>query len=163
MSSLKDTCCGYVGIVGRPNVGKSTLLNALLGKKLSITSRKPQTTRHRILGIKTIENTQFIYVDSPGIHGQKNRFKLLNQYLNRSALSVLKEVDVIVWLIEALGFTAEDQIILDKLIKTQSGKNKKPLIVTLNKCDQLAGQDKVLHLIDNLSTSFRVKTSSASG
>lgn len=155
MSLSGITYCGYIGIIGRPNVGKSTLLNALLGKKLSITSRKPQTTRHRILGIKSIENKQLVYVDSPGIHAQKKQFKMLNEYLNRSALAVLKEVDVIVWLIEASGLNAEDEIILNKLIKSQSGKNKKPLIVALNKCDALSNSHHVLRVIDELSDVFQ--------
>jgi len=83
--------CGYTAIIGRPNVGKSTLLNHILGMKLSITSRKPQTTRHQILGVKTTENTQTIYVDTPGIH--QRRGSAINKYMNRAATSVLNDVD----------------------------------------------------------------------
>ena len=92
--STKQQHCGYVAIIGRPNVGKSTLLNSILGMKLSITSRKPQTTRHQILGVKTTENIQTIYVDTPGIH--QRRGTAINKYMNRAATSVLKDVDVLV-------------------------------------------------------------------
>jgi len=91
--------CGYIAIVGRPNVGKSTLLNAILNKKLVITSHKAQTTRHAILGIKTVENEQFIYVDTPGMHRDGGR--QLNRVMNRAAESVLYDVDLILFLIEA--------------------------------------------------------------
>ena len=87
--------CGYAAIVGRPNVGKSTLLNHILGQKISITSRKPQTTRHRVLGIKTEDTIQAIYVDTPGIH--KDEPKAINRYMNRAATSSVADVDVIVF------------------------------------------------------------------
>ena len=94
--SVVSTRCGYAALIGRPNVGKSTLLNYLLGQKVSITSRKPQTTRHRLIGIKTDENTQVLYVDTPGIHdGQE---KAINRYMNQTAVSVLRDVDVVVWI-----------------------------------------------------------------
>jgi GTP-binding protein Era len=95
----KNQYCGYVAIVGRPNVGKSTLLNHILGMKLSITSRKPQTTRHQILGVKTQENIQTIYVDTPGIH--QRRGTAINKYMNRAATSVLNDVDVILFVVQA--------------------------------------------------------------
>jgi len=138
------THCGYIAIIGRPNVGKSTLLNALLGKKLSITSRKPQTTRHRILGVKTLKDAQFIFVDTPGIHEKKS--KLLNQYLNRAAFSALKEVDVVVWVIEAKGLKPEDELILEKL-----HKSKLPLLVVINKIDYLKNYNDLLPFIEILS------------
>ena len=99
-SAANEFHCGYVALIGRPNVGKSTLMNSLLGQKLSITSRKPQTTRHRILGIKTTDDVQIVYVDTPGIHhGDK---QALHRYLNRAALSIIQDVNVIVFLVEAL-------------------------------------------------------------
>jgi GTP-binding protein Era len=139
-----STYCGYIAIVGRPNVGKSTLLNALLGKKLSITSRKPQTTRHRILGIKTSGSTQFVFVDTPGIH--EAGAKLLNQYMNRTAISTLKDVEVIVWVIEAEYFSAEDEWIAEKLKKI-----KTPILIAINKIDKLADQTEILSKITMLS------------
>src|SRR5215467_12050809 len=99
--------CGYVAIIGRPNVGKSTLLNHILGQKISITSRKPQTTRHRILGIKTRNNDQTIYVDTPGLHQEAKR--ALNRYMNRAASSIIFDVDIIVFLIEALQWQQDDE------------------------------------------------------
>ncbi|MGB1807942.1 MAG: GTPase Era, partial [Porticoccaceae bacterium] len=89
------TRCGYVAIVGRPNVGKSTLLNHILGQKLCITSRKPQTTRHTLLGIKTEEDLQMIFVDTPGIH--TNQERAINRVMNRSAASVISDVDVVIF------------------------------------------------------------------
>mgnify|MGYP003649179853 FL=1 len=90
--------CGYVAIVGRPNVGKSTLLNHILGQKISITSKKPQTTRHQLLGIKTTPACQFLYVDTPGIHGKESR--AINRYMNRSAKTVVRDVDVVVFVLD---------------------------------------------------------------
>ena len=90
--------CGYIALVGRPNVGKSTLLNRILGQKISITSRRPQTTRHRVLGIKTLPHAQLIYVDTPGIHDFNGR--AMNRHMNRTASSVLSDVDVVVFLVD---------------------------------------------------------------
>ena len=98
---------GYISIVGRTNVGKSTLLNEILGQKISITSRKPQTTRHRLLGIKTIEDSQMIFIDTPGFH--KDHKRALNQYMNKVASSAMKGVDILVYIIEGLNWTEEDQ------------------------------------------------------
>ena len=123
--------CGYVAIIGRPNVGKSTLLNYLLGQKISITSPKPQTTRHRLLGIKTKGNHQIIYVDTPGIHQRKHN--AINRYLNQVALTSIEGVDVILWLVEALQWTAEDNRVLNILEKTSI-----PIILGVNKVDKLA-------------------------
>ena len=94
------THCGTIAIVGRPNVGKSTLLNKLLQQKISIITRKPQTTRHTILGIKTVSNIQMVFIDTPGLHCNAKR--ALNRYMNRSASAVLRDVDLIIWVIEAL-------------------------------------------------------------
>lgn len=96
---------GYAVLVGRPNVGKSTLLNRLLGQKLAITSHKPQTTRHRILGIKSREDGQIVFVDTPGIHERGN--KAMSHYLNRTAHTALIDVDVAVFVVQALAWTSE--------------------------------------------------------
>ncbi len=103
--------CGYTAIVGRPNVGKSTLLNRIIGVKLAITSHKAQTTRHSILGIKTQEKGQVIYVDTPGIHERANH--AMNRYLNRTAKTTLMDVDVLVFVVEALRWTSEDEKVLE--------------------------------------------------
>src|SRR5690554_8027180 len=102
--------CGYVAIVGRPNVGKSTLLNRILGQKLSITSRRPQTTRHQILGIKTEDNIQAIYVDTPGLHLKQK--KAINHYMNTAAQSALEDVDLVIFVVDALRWTEEDDAVL---------------------------------------------------
>jgi len=128
MSSDNDFRCGYVAIIGRPNVGKSTLLNHILGMKLSITSRKPQTTRHQILGIKTLAHSQSIYVDTPGIHSGGK--KAINRYMNKAASSVIFDVDVVLFVVQALVWTEDDQMILDKLKQVES-----PVILVVNKVD----------------------------
>jgi len=160
---MKNKYCGYIAIIGRPNVGKSTLLNALLEKKLSITSSKPQTTRHRILGIKTIENAQLIFVDTPGLHAPKNQFKLLNKQLNKTATLALKEADVILWVIDAARFTSEDELILEKLKKwrEKNKKNSLSLFIVINKIDNLKDQNSVLMTIDELSALFQEYSISA--
>src|SRR5437879_1757590 len=96
----ENTRCGYVAIIGRPNVGKSTLLNRILGEKLSITSRKPQTTRHRILGVKTEGDCQVIYVDTPGLHLKETH--AINRYMNQAARNALKDVDVVIFVVDSL-------------------------------------------------------------
>lgn len=132
-----QTKCGYVAIVGRPNVGKSTLLNHILGCKLSITSRKPQTTRHQILGIKTQEQVQTIYVDTPGIH--KSRKRALNRYLNKAAMNALQGVDVILWVVEKLKWLEEEKFIASALEKV-----KIPIFIVVNKIDQIEQKEKLL-------------------
>src|SRR5688572_1678785 len=105
--------CGYAAIVGRPNVGKSTLLNALVGTKLSIVTPKPQTTRHRILGILTQPSSQIVFVDTPGIHSTGRR--VMNQFMNRSATSSLADADVVIFMLEALVWNDEDERILQRV------------------------------------------------
>jgi len=139
--------CGYVAIVGRPNVGKSTLLNSILGMKLSITSRKPQTTRHQILGVKTTENIQTIYVDTPGIH--KRRGTAINKYMNRAATSVLNDVDVILFVVQVKKWTEEDQAIVEKLESVSC-----PVVLVVNKMDKLPSKKELLPLINDLSTRY---------
>ncbi|GAB1268770.1 GTPase Era [Aurantivibrio infirmus] len=141
--------CGYVAIVGRPNVGKSTLLNHLLGQKLSITSRKPQTTRHNFLGIDTQGSVQTIYVDTPGQHsGQK---KAINRYMNRSALSAMMDVDVVVFVLDKTAWKEEDAMIAEQLKKCKS-----PIILAINKIDQIAKKDSLLPYLQKISTKVQV-------
>ncbi len=137
--------CGYVAIIGRPNVGKSTLLNHLLGQKISITSDKPQTTRHRLLGIKTTEHYQIIYVDTPGLH--QDHHNAMNRYLNRAAASSLEGVDVIVWLVEALRWTAEDEYVLSTLASSTV-----PVILAVNKVDKIKDKPTLLPYLQEIST-----------
>lgn len=139
--------CGYVAIVGRPNVGKSTLLNHVLGMKLSITSRKPQTTRHQILGVKTVDDTQTIYVDTPGIH--QRRGTAINKYMNRAATSVLNDVDIILFVVQANKWTEEDQAVLERFKKVSC-----PILLVVNKIDTLTSKKELLPLIDELSTHY---------
>jgi len=129
--------CGYVAILGRPNVGKSTLLNRILGQKISITSRRPQTTRHRILGIKTAGDMQAIYVDTPGLHQGGKR--AMNRYMNRAASSTINEVDVVLFVVEGLRWSEQDQYVLDKI---KSGPV--PVILVINKVDKLADKTALL-------------------
>src|SRR5450830_23764 len=110
-----DFRCGYIAIVGRPNVGKSTLMNVLIGAKVSITSRKAQTTRHRITGIQTIDNTQYVYIDTPGF--QTRHSNALNKTLNRTVTTTLTAADVILYVIEAGTFGPADQQVIDLLPK----------------------------------------------
>lgn len=141
------TKCGYVAVIGRPNVGKSTLINHILGQKLNITSRKPQTTRHTLLGIKTEEDCQAIYVDTPGIHLSQK--KAINRLMNRSAASVIEDVDVIVFVVDKMKWTEEDQLVLDKLAQVQC-----PVILAINKLDQIEEKDKLLPHIEQLAKKF---------
>lgn len=131
------TRCGYVAIVGRPNVGKSTLLNHVLGQKLAITSRKPQTTRHNMLGIKTEGPVQAVYVDTPGMH--KNGETALNRYMNRTASSALKDVDVVVFVVDRTRWTDEDQAVLERLQYVEG-----PLIIAVNKTDRVEDKGELL-------------------
>lgn len=129
--------CGYVALIGRPNVGKSTLMNHLLKQKISITSRKPQTTRHRILGINTTDAGQAIYMDTPGMHADQK--KALNRQLNRTADSTLMGVNVVVWLIDRLEWHEYDEVIFEKL--KLAGL---PVILAVNKVDRIEDKDRVL-------------------
>lgn len=139
--------CGYIAIVGRPNVGKSTLLNYILGMKLSITSRKPQTTRHQILGVKTTGEVQAIYVDTPGIHQRSGT--AINKYMNRAATSVLSDVDVVILVVQVNKWTDEDQAIIEKLKSVHS-----PVVLVVNKMDKLASKKQLLPLIQDLSARY---------
>ncbi|HYQ92512.1 MAG TPA: GTPase Era [Candidatus Competibacteraceae bacterium] len=138
-----STHTGYVALLGRPNVGKSTLLNRLIAHKISITSPKPQTTRHTILGIRTLESTQIVYVDTPGLH--LNARRAMNRYMNRAAASVLSYVDVVVMLIEALRWTEEDEAVLERL---QEFTN--PVILAVNKIDRITVKSQLLPFLQSL-------------
>lgn len=131
-------------------MGKSTLLNHILGMKLSITSRKPQTTRHQILGVKTTGNIQSIYVDTPGIH--QRRGTAINKYMNRAATSVLSDVDVILFTVQAGQWTDEDEAIADRLSNIHC-----PVVIVVNKIDRLDGKDKLLPVIDHLMEQIKGK------
>lgn len=129
--------CGYVAIVGRPNVGKSTLLNHILGQKISITSRKPQTTRNAVVGIKTEGDVQIIFVDTPGMHlGQQ---KAINRYMNKAATSAMKDVDVVVFVIDRFIWTEEDEAVAEKLQHLNC-----PIILAVNKVDQIEDKETLL-------------------
>ncbi|MDH5435586.1 MAG: GTPase Era [Gammaproteobacteria bacterium] len=136
--------CGYVAIIGRPNTGKSTLLNAILGQKISITSRKAQTTRHRILGIKTQNDYQAIYVDTPGLHLANK--KALNQALNKIANSTIHDVDVVIFLVDAKKWNVEDDQVLTALARCTV-----PVVLAINKVDKIKDKAALLPLIESLS------------
>lgn len=138
---------GYIALVGRPNVGKSTLLNHLIGQKISITSRKPQTTRHRILGIKTLPEGQSIYVDTPGLHADEK--KALNRYLNRTAQGSLHDVDLVLWIIDRPRWHDFDAVILKMLEKAEV-----PVILVINKIDRLSSRDECIPFLKEASERF---------
>jgi GTP-binding protein Era len=142
--SVETTRCGYVALVGRPNVGKSTLLNHLLGRKLAITSRRPQTTRHSLLGVDTIGAAQAVWVDTPGIHDAGAR--ALNRYMVKSATSVLADVDIVVMLVERLRWTEEDALVLRHVRAA-----KVPKICVITKVDQVAERAQLLPQIAELA------------
>lgn len=129
---------GFVAVVGRPNVGKSTLINALIGEKVSITSKKPQTTRHRVLGVRTDQSAQYVFVDTPGF--QRQHKSLLTKRMNDTVRSTLAEVDAIVFVIEASGWRKEDEAVLQLLPSAEAGAK---VILALNKTD-LVKQSAVL-------------------
>lgn len=136
--------CGFAAIVGRPNVGKSTLLNTLLKRKISIVSPKPQTTRHRVLGILTTPNAQIIFVDTPGLHAGKSR--AMNRHMNRAAMASLSEADVNLFVVEALRWADEDQRVLDALVE-----RGRPIIAIVNKVDKVFPKEKLLPYIESLA------------
>ena len=139
--------CGYVAIVGRPNVGKSTLLNYIVGQKLSITADKPQTTRHQILGVKTTDHSQVVYVDTPGIHSGGK--KAINRYMNKAATSITKDVDVIVFIVQALKWTDEDQSVLSKL-----KESKLPIILAVNRIDWVTDKKRLLPYLQEVQDKY---------
>jgi GTPase len=152
MSESSDssiTRCGYVAIVGRPNVGKSTLLNHILGQKISITSRKPQTTRNNVVGIKTEGGIQIMFVDTPGMHlGQQ---KAINRYMNRAANTAMKDVDVVVFVVDRFIWTEEDEAVAEKLQHASC-----PIILAVNKVDQIEDKESLLPHLELLSQKLKI-------
>ncbi|MBO1530311.1 GTPase Era [Psychrobacter sp. F1192] len=142
-----DFKAGYVAIVGRPNVGKSTLMNHLLGQKLSITSRKPQTTRHRIHGILTTDEMQAVFVDTPGIH--HNEVRAINERMNKAALSALVDVDLVLFVVDSDQWRDDDLLTLQKL-----GETDLTIVLVINKADTLSDKGTLLPLIETFSDSF---------
>ncbi|MCO6524462.1 MAG: GTPase Era [Candidatus Schmidhempelia sp.] len=144
MDTIQEQYCGFVAIVGRPNVGKSTLLNQLLGQKVSITSRKPQTTRHRIMGIDTVDNYQIIYVDTPGLHIEEKR--AINRLMNRAASSSIGDVELIIFVVEGTHWNDDDEMVLNKLKQITV-----PVLLAINKIDNVADKSILLPHIAQLS------------
>ena len=150
MTSELISRCGYVAIVGRPNVGKSTLLNHILGQKLSITSRKPQTTRHNLLGIKTANDAQYLFVDTPGLHqGHK---KALNRYMNHAVTTAIKDVDVIIFVVDKIQWFAEDDLVAKRIQQSNV-----PVVVAVNKVDQIEDKQILLPHLQRLLDTLDVK------
>ncbi|NIR62125.1 MAG: GTPase Era [Gammaproteobacteria bacterium] len=139
--------CGYVAVVGRPNVGKSTLINAILGEKVTIISPRAQTTRHRILGVKTTPLGQAIYVDTPGLHlGGK---RAMNRYLNRAASAAVRDVDLVIVVVEALRWTDEDDYVLDVVREADV-----PALLAVNKVDRVKDKGALLPFLDSTATKY---------
>ncbi len=139
---------GFIAVIGRPNVGKSTLTNELIGQKLSITSHRPQTTRHRIHAIDTREDYQMVFVDTPGMH--IGNAKAINAYMNRAASSSINDVDVILWLVEAGKWTKEDARVLEHVSKAQA-----PVILCVNKIDKFRDKRAVLPFLGEIGKKYQ--------
>ena len=144
---MNKTYCGYISIIGKPNVGKSTILNHILGKKISITSRKSQTTRNNILGIKTDGDKQMIFADTPGMHIKSP--KVMNKVLNRSAESLIEDSDIILFVVQRLTLDEEDLSVLKKLKEANS-----KVICVVNKVDQVSDKYKLLPIIGRLAEEY---------
>jgi GTP-binding protein Era len=134
--------CGFVAVVGRPNVGKSTLVNAMVGQKFSITSNRPQTTRHRILGIATRDASQIVFVDTPGIHTGHRR--ALNRAMNRTASRALIGVDLVLMVVEASGWVRDDDRVLGRV-----GGEAAPAVLVLNKIDRVRRREAILPVLED--------------
>ena len=144
---MSKNYCGYISIIGKPNVGKSTILNHILGKKISITSRKAQTTRNNILGIKTVKNKQMIFADTPGMHIKSP--KVMNKVLNRSAQSLIDDSDLILFVVQRLTLDEQDLSVLEKLKEADA-----QVICVVNKIDQIEDKNKLLPLISRLADKY---------
>lgn len=141
---MTTTRCGFVAVVGRPNVGKSTLINSIMGSKISIVTAKPQTTRHRILAVLTGEDTQVIFVDTPGLHRKAG--KAMNRLMNRTAASALQDADLVLFVIEAGRWTQEDEDVLKRLRSCRA-----PVMALLNKVDLVQPKETLLEALDSMS------------
>jgi len=151
MQTLSDSFrCGFVSVIGRPNVGKSTLINSILNTKVSIVSHKPQTTRHRILGISSTKEHQIIFVDTPGLHQNIN--SIINKIMNKTAVTAILETDLILFMYEANFWTDEDQNVLKKLQNINV-----PVIALINKIDKIHPKEKLLEIIANSSKRYSYK------
>ena len=139
--------CGFVAVVGRPNVGKSTLINVILGHKISIVTPKPQTTRHRILAVESKADCQIIFVDTPGMH--RNAGKAMNRMMNRIAANALIDADVVLFMTEANRWTAEDQDVLQRLENTSA-----PVIALLNKTDKVYPKEMLLQALAEMAERY---------
>ncbi len=149
-SDISDTRCGFVAIVGRPNTGKSTLLNKILGQKVSITSRKPQTTRHRIVGIDTAGSCQTIYVDTPGLHIEEKR--AINRLMNRAAESSIGDVELIFFVVDCTRWTRDDEMVLEKVKQARA-----PTVLVINKTDLIKNKNALLPVMEQLAGRMNFK------
>jgi GTP-binding protein Era len=139
-----DFRCGFAALVGRPNVGKSTLLNALVGQKVSIVTPRPQTTRHRIIGLVQMPNAQIAFVDTPGLHSQARR--ALNKAMNRTAAAALEDSDLVVFVVEALVWNTEDELVLNRI-----ARSARPVLVAVNKVDRAKPRERLLPYLAELA------------
>ena len=144
---MSEYRCGFVAVVGRPNVGKSTLINAVMGRKVSIVTAKPQTTRHRILAVHTGDDAQIIFVDTPGLHRRAG--KVMNRLMNRTAASALADADLVLFVIDATRWTSEDDDVLKRLKGCRA-----PVIAVLNKVDRVHPKEKLLDTMALMSARF---------